>query len=59
MNNANGGEIRKIKSFSDGLSADYDVYIAGFYFLIERIERISFVIIGIKTGDFGGFEELF
>ena len=59
LNDADGGKLGQIKAFRNGLSANNNIKIAGFNLMIECIKGLTFGVIGIKTDDFGGFEELF
>lgn len=59
LNDADGGKLGQIKTFRNGLSANNNIKIAGFNLMIECIKGLTFGVIGIKTDDFGGFEELF
>lgn len=59
LDDANRGEIGQIETASEGLGADQDVDVARFDVGIERIEGLIFFVVGVKTGNFGGFEELF
>lgn len=59
LNDADGGKLGQVKTFRNGLSANNNIKIAGFDLMIECIKGLTLGIIGIKTDNFGGFEELF
>lgn len=57
LDDADGGEQRKIEAARQGLSADQDLNLAGFDRLIEFAQGSIFIVITVKTADFGLWEE--
>ncbi len=53
LDDADGGEVGKIKPAREGLGADEEVDVAGFDSLVERGEIFTFFIIPVKTGELG------
>lgn len=66
LDDADGGEARKIEATSEGLGTDEDVDGTGFHVVVEGGEVFGFFVIAVEAGDFGfreefekfGFEEL-
>ncbi len=66
LNDSDGSEVGKVEPAGEGLGADEDVDGAGLDIVVERSKAVAFLIIAIKTGDFGlreefrelGFEQL-
>ena len=66
LDDTEGGELRKVEAFGDHLSADNDVEMAVFDFIVDEVEGLLSFCVGIETGDFSvgeefcefGFEEL-
>ncbi len=59
LDDANGGELREVEAFGDGLGADDDIDFARFDVGIERIKSFVFFGIAVETGDFCVFKEVF
>lgn len=59
LNNAYGGQMGQIEAASQSLGADQDVNGARFDGLIEVGEIGVFLVIAVKTGDFGLGKEIF
>ena len=57
LDDADGGEMRQVEPAGEGLGADEDVNIAGFDIVVECGEVFGFLVVTVKTGDFGFWEE--
>lgn len=57
LDDADGSKERQIKPAGESLSTNKDVDFAGFNVIIEFSEAGFFVVVAIKTGDFGFGEE--
>lgn len=57
LDDAKGGEPRKVEAFGDHLSADNDVEVAVFDFVVGEVESFLSFSVGIEAGDFGVPEE--
>ena len=58
LDNADGGEMGKIEAAGEGLGADEDVDGASFDIVVQGGEVFGFLVVTVKTGDFGLWEEL-
>lgn len=58
LDDANGGKMGEIEAAGEGLGADEDVNGTGFDIVIEGGEVLGFLIVAVKTGDFGLWKEL-
>lgn len=57
LDDADGGEVGKIETTGEGLGADEDIDGAGFDVVVEGGEILGFLVIAVKPGDFGLWEE--
>ena len=57
LDNADSGEMGKIETAGEGLGADEDVDGAGFDIVVQGGEVFGFLVVAVKTGDFGLWEE--
>lgn len=59
LDDANGGEMRKVETARNGLGADDNFNVAVFDFVIESVERVAFFVVGVEASDGNFGEELF
>lgn len=57
LDNADGGEMGEIKTTGKGLGADEDIDGAGFNVVVEGGEILGFLVVAVKSGDFGLWEK--
>jgi len=57
LDDADGGEMGEIETAGEGLGADEDIDDAGFNVVVEGGEILGFLVIAVKPGDFGLWEE--
>ncbi len=53
LNDAEGGEFWKVEAFGDHLGTDYDIVIAGANVVVNFVEGLCGVSVGVKAGDIG------